>query len=492
MEIVLRGKKLCVECVDKRAIPLSMFLPNAKERLKKFAASGKTVNDLKSGEPFYEFVSGKRVFDEQTGEKLSTEEKFAAIGIERPSKKENVFLKGKRLLDAFVDAGGNVDDLTTKDAEYLYIKDNKFVLNGKLLNVEQTFAHLGHPRKAKKRSDVKEALIEEVDAYCKAGGSFHVERKTFPFYERVRTYINTLPERISFEAAMKGLGFKQFSDAYFRFLGLQDLKNYRDENGFVDAYRKDNKMRTYVYSAAEALDLPVALVVTLLCDEKLKECFVTLNYFGYVKAQLEKFAEENGSLVGLEYKNPSLYEKVRHTVKYVSDGAGTGTSKLDVIKIFGLEKYAHNLSDAKTGMKNVSFKMGNLIELAKANDGKLRKNDMSEADYVAICKNAAKLGINTDEYFAMYGIDYVDARKNPRMSKVLVKEFPFLKEMKHKRDELIAASGISAENGNCEEEIFENKLSCALEAYSQFKDKIVDASFERLSESVEPEKESGN
>ena len=138
------------------------------------------------------------------------------------------YVKAKKMLDDYVAAGGKVDDLSTKDKEYVYIKNTRVRdESGKLLTLEEKFEILKHPRKKKYVSDVRQALIDEIEKFLAEGKSFHISRKKLPFYERLVTYSTYLERKGEFkthEQIMKyDLGYLNFSDDYFRCLDLKHL-----------------------------------------------------------------------------------------------------------------------------------------------------------------------------------------------------------------------------------------------------------------------------
>ena len=96
-------------------------------------------------------------------------------------KNSQFYITAKNLLDDYVAGGGDVNDLGVNDKVYKFIKNTKVKdENGQYINLEEKFSQLGHPRKAKYKES-KQALITEVNAYKRAGGSFHIIRKKLPF-----------------------------------------------------------------------------------------------------------------------------------------------------------------------------------------------------------------------------------------------------------------------------------------------------------------------
>ena len=102
---------------------------------------------------------------------------------------ETIFYKrATKELDDYVSKGGNVDDLTTKDNLYKYIKNSLAKdADGKPLNVEEKFELLGYPRKRKYSNDVRASLIDAIEEFLANGGTFQMERKKLPFYDKFLT-----------------------------------------------------------------------------------------------------------------------------------------------------------------------------------------------------------------------------------------------------------------------------------------------------------------
>ena len=164
-------------------------------------------------------------------------------------KNSKFYITATQMLNDYIADGGNVDDLGVKDEAYKFIKNSSVKdENGNTLDLETKFEVLGYPRKAKYKDNKKE-LIAEIEVYRQAGNSFHITRKKLPFYPRLYAYASYLKRHgidMEYEQIMKGLGYKEYSDTYFRCLGLFDLEKYRDETGFVDSYRKNEKLKAYI------------------------------------------------------------------------------------------------------------------------------------------------------------------------------------------------------------------------------------------------------
>ena len=387
-------------------------------------------------------------------------------------KNSEFYIEARKMLEDYIARGGDVNDLGVNDEVYRYIKNTKVLdEHGQYLNLEAKFNLLGNPRKAKSR-DNKQELIAEIQAYKKAGKSFHVARKSLPFFPRLSAYARALKKRgveLSHEQIMKGLGHKDYSDTYFRCMGIFELGKYRDDKGFVDSYRKDAKLKAYISSLGRTLNLPYYLVVTLLADEKLEKCYIDTEYINYIKTQLQEHVKEHGTLKGLKRKNKSLYYRFHTLMKYYGDGSEnllTVDDWLDIFDLSGIQNRFKNSCNNEVDVEPIMDKL-------KQEFGKsvIRCKNLDSKDYRTIVKKAVKLAIPVKELFRDYGLKYEGNMVN-RLSTIQVTEIPCLDEMKALCDNLLLAQGITAENGYCKEEIFEARVKACQYAYNKFKDKM--------------------
>lgn len=394
------------------------------------------------------------------------------IGETMIDKHSKFYINARKMLEDYIAKGGDVNNLGSKDKIYLYIKDAKIKgESGEYLDLDTKFELLGFPRERSKSKDVKQKLIEEIDAYKQAGGSFHINRKKLPFYERLHTYSRILAKQgivLSHEQIMKDLGYKEYSDMYFRCIGIFELQNYRDENDFVDSYRTNPKLKEYIFSLSETLRIPTYLIITLLADEKLNEIFIDVEYIEQVKTELQHYIKVNGTLKGIRRKNPKLYEKFYVLIKYCSDGVESLSAEdwLDILELGDVEnrfyKTKKNEVDVENIMTKLKQKFGNSIITLK---------DLDSKDYYKIRKTAARLNIPIKELFRNYELQYKGNTVN-RLSSTKVTEIPYLDEMLQMRDRLLNEKGFTETNGYCKEEIFEAKVRACQQVYDHFKDKM--------------------
>lgn len=383
------------------------------------------------------------------------------------------YIKAKKMLDEFVANGGNVDDLGNKDEIYRYIKSARITdASGNSLDVEAKFELLGHPRARARCKDSRQQLVEEVDEYKRSGKSFHITRKNLPFYPRLHTYARKLQYdgiSLSYDQIMKGLGYKDYSDIYFRCMGISALANYRDENGFVDSYRQDEQLKAYITGLSEYLGIPYYLVVTLLANENLENCYIATEYIAQVKAELQQFCLQNGSLKGLRTQNRRLYNKLDTLMKSYGDGNETILTRQDwmvALELDGFENGFKKSSKVEVDIKPIMHRLKQ-----KFGDKVIGAKDIDSKDYYHIYIKSVKLGVPVKELFREYGLNY-KGNTSSRLSNMKVNQIPYLNQMRTFRDRLLEAQGFTDEKRYCKEEIFEARVKACQLAYDKFKDKM--------------------
>ncbi len=385
------------------------------------------------------------------------------------------FVKAKKMLDDYVASGGDVNNLGKDDKEYKYIKNTRVVgENGKVLTLEEKFKKLHHPRNAKYVKDTRLALVEAVADYVAQGKSFHIPRKKLPFYEQLATYSNHLERRGEFkthEQIMKfDLGYLNFSDDYYRCKDLEKLKDFRDENGYIDSYRNNEHLRTYVKDIAITYRVPYYFIICLLCDEKQTSYIIEVDKVKFTERMLKNHAKKYGTFVGIRRDHPKVYNAFEYLTRYYSDGSELGFSKLDWLEIFGLSDVEHRFWDVTRENTNIDQAIINLKIQCK--DNVVVAKDVDPKDYGKVVKKSVQMGISVSELLNMYGLKHKHL-KSSRMARTEVEEIPYLDEMKQRRDELILESGKTMENGCCREEIFEAKLQAVIQVYAEYKEKLL-------------------
>lgn len=390
--------------------------------------------------------------------------------------KETFFYqKYKPLVDEFVKNGGNVDDLRKKDTLYARINDYKLLdENGNRVDLDTKFKILEHPRNGVRVKDSEQAFIEAVEAFRATGQSFHQPRKQLPFYSQLHTYARHLKYKgfnLEHEEIMKMHGYREYSDIYFRCMGLDRLKDYRDSQGYVDSYKKNEKMKNYIESLADTYNIPYYLIIGLVCEEKQKRVVLQGDFIGKLKRDLINYIDVFHTLKGLKTKDYELYNRIIIAKRLLSDGSGAVLTSKDVLTVLGIENVESNFND--TTVQDLDIE--EIMQDIKANyDGTMVKlNTIKNSDYRKICKKAISMGIFVSDLFKMYGMK-CNGLKIERLSRIYLNEIPYINEMIERKHELIKESGISIANGNCKEEIMEITLKASLQAYEEFKGLIAD------------------
>jgi hypothetical protein len=401
--------------------------------------------------------------------------KFCAIilliGGKMELKNSSFYKKSTQMLADFVANGGDVSNLTKDDQIYKYIKNSKvFDADGKLIDLETKFTLLGYPRKSKISKNLREDLINEIREYLINGGSFHIERKKLPFYERLHSYrvqllhkgINLTHEQIMRE----DLGFHEFSDTYFRCQGIFQLKHFRNENGFVDSYKSHIKFNNYIKELSQTYNLPIPIIITLLADEKCTRYEMVVDKIKYAERLLKNYATKHGTFVGIKRTDKTTYEAFEYLTKYYSDGTEAKYSKADWLSIFGLGDVEHRFRD-KT--ENEIVDVESIVEKLKKQfgDNIVIHQEINKNDYRTLIKKAVALNISVAQLLNEYGLKS-NGISSERLSRTWLNEVPYLKEMKKTRDEIIAKSS----KPKSKEEEFEIKLKAVISIYEEFKEKL--------------------
>lgn len=413
------------------------------------------------------------------GRKLSLAEKFEAAGIPFTSKKHPLEMRivfARAMLDNYVEAGGKIEDLKKDSPEYKEVHNLKITdANGRLLTMEEKFALLGKPRPAKYSNDVRRDLIDAVSNFLAAGGDIYMPKASLPFYRiEYATYARTTRKNgvvgeLAFQTNMREIGV-DYSEMYYLFGKIEELSNFKDEDGFVDSYRLDEKMDNFVRAAAYKMGVPIPVFVGLVGNCNLRECCIDAEYFEFVKSELRVYLQTHDDFVGLSNKNPTLYRRIKHISRMTFSSDGTALSPNDVLALLDFEDVENDLID----VGNETFKNDIIEKLrleAEKKGGKLSRSDIDDKDYRKVCFKAAALGATTKGFFKFYGIDY-DGKDNQRLSKVWVKDFPFMKEMRAERDRLMASAGVSFYGGCKKEDLFDALIDASIQAYEKYKSQI--------------------
>ncbi len=382
--------------------------------------------------------------------------------------------KAKQMLRDYKNAGGKLEDLKSDSPIYRYIKNTRlFDDEGKLIDLETKFKLLGYSRKSKISKNLREDLIGLIKDYIKSGGSLHIERKKLPFYEKLHSYQISLKRQgrmVSHEYIMKyDLGFREFSDLYYRCRDVEKLKLFRDRDGYVDSYRSHKVFNNYIKEVAQTFNIPIYFVTDLLADERMRKYEISIDKVAYTERLLHNYVNKHGTFVGIKRNDTRTYEAFNYLIKYYSDGTEEKFTKSEWLEMFGLDHVENKFRDSKND-RNVDIN-DIMIKLQRQYNGQtiILKN-LDPSDYRAIIKKAVNLGVNVSQIFEMYELK-CNGIKIDRLSKVWVEDIPYFEEMRNRRDELQSKFLINNMKP-CKEEVFEARLKSVIQVYEEFKEKL--------------------
>lgn len=440
-----------------------------KKILDDYANDGGNVYDLKKGDPAYEQVKNAHVV--VNGVKLTLHEKFVLAGYNKRVRKAKTIAEITAMLDEFVEKGGNVNDLSSTDELYRLVNNID-----KALTICEKFALCKHPRGKKKSANVFVTLKEEIEAYIKAGGSLHVERKSLPFYERMhsakRTYFRRTGIQLSTEELFDLLGIEGYSDTYYNYLPIFEFDKFKDKDGFVDSYRSDKSANEFVDREAEKLGVPISVFVLLVANQNLKRCVIQTDVLSFISNKLSEYKEIYGSYDGISENDSYLYNKLCGLKKTIVTEDGRPVSTKTLVALLGEEDNAGTFSPY-TNVDELDFdkEVVPLIELARKNENMLYAKDIEEKVYRNIINYVARNNSNIKDYFAGFGVNYVDYKGYYNHTFLYIEKYPYIDEMKQERDALFNEFA-QAHPKMIKEKLFEKYLEICKEVYLKYKEKI--------------------
>lgn len=472
-KIYIDGKKISTPDKFKLAgFPRSEKLTpmqKIKKILDDYAASGGNVFELTKGDPEYEKVKNIKISID--GVQITLYEKFKLAGYDKRVRKAKTVEEITAMLDEFVANGGNVDDLSSTDELYVLVKNID-----ERLSVQEKFALCKHPRGQKRTNDLLADLKKEALGYIAAGGSLHIERMSLPFFPKLHSakkqYFRKTGKLISSQKMLESLGIRGYSDIYYENLPIFEIEKYKDENGYVDSYRKDEKYNYLIDNLAEKAEMPVSLYILLVADQDLKKSYLQTDVLAFTSQELREYKHKYGSYAGIERNAPRLYNRLSRMKRYFTTEVGKPVSSAELVALLGNED-EYNIFDNYTSIEELDFEsqIVPLINLANANGNVLYTRDIDSRTYRMLNEYCSRTGTTIKEYFDDFGINYLTFKPMQKYSFVTVDKFPFIDEMRRERDK--AYDQFKQDNPDLvREELFEQYLEICKRVYSKYKKEI--------------------
>lgn len=448
-------------------------------------AGGKPVEIAKSsanlaGREIYMLMRNSKIIVD--GKRLTLAEIRERAGIPVEVDKEamlNERIVGlQEMLQNYVDAGHSVSELTKKDAEYEAVHNlwlTKTVDGKKIeLTLEEKFAALGFPRKAKLSNDVRGDLIRRIKQYIADGGDIYAKKTDLPWFrEEYSTYAKMQRPRVSGELAyqtnMRELGF-DYSEMYYKFRKIENLASFKDSNGFVDSYRKDIQMDNFIKTSAGKLGLPVPVFVGLVGNADIKGCYLDTEYIGFVQEELANYLTTHDNLIGLTRTNKQLYDRLRHIANLSIAPEGMMLTTADVVGLLGFKDVKNDFGREGEMTDFGEFTL-RIQKIAAQNGGKLSKKDLTANDYRKLQKIVASTGATSSAYLNVFDVEY-DGKANHRLAKTWVDKYPYMQEMRAERDRILAEHGVSINGTSKKEDLFDVLIVASMEAFKKYKSQI--------------------
>lgn len=248
------------------------------------------------------------------------------------------------------------------------------------------------------------------------------------------------------------------------------MKEYRDSEGFVDDYKLNRNLNAFIKDLAITYDVPYYFIIVFMCGEKLRKYIISVDKVAFIKRNLENYAtEHNGTLNGLRWKDPSLYNAFDYLMDYFSDGSEQTFTKQEWLEAFELKvpnRFKDNVKQKEDDIEEVILRLKSQFK-----NGFVVAKDMDKSDYKKVVKKSISLGITVSELLKKYDLKCKGSSVS-RLARAYVNEIPYIDEMKSRFNELILASGKTKENNACKEEILEARVQAMQQVYAEFKEKL--------------------
>jgi hypothetical protein len=396
-------------------------------------------------------------------------------------KKQRIINERKQMLKEFVDGGGILENLTIKDKEYIAVKNLDIYVNGRRLSLEERFDYLGFPRKPQQKpfenklNDIKEML----DDFVAQGGNVDEIDISHPIYVQMRAFTPVVNgKKLTIEEKFELAGHprkSKINDMELFYNRLCELESFKDENGYVDSYRKDDTMKGFLSYLSIRYDLPMSLVICLLGDQKLQKHVVVTDRIQYLKKLLTDYLAEHKNFIGIRRLDPKLYHFLTATSKAFPTPSGKKLRNLDLIELLGFEDVDNGFAK-DTNFVNFSEElfMKTYMPIIRENGGVISLADIDHTDNYRLNLYLRRKNETKAEFFARYNVKLLNPRILGYGKKVILPEYPYMDEMQEELNNLLA--DIFTQNPELQQasiaKLFEIKVDAVRAIYAKYKDKI--------------------
>ena len=395
-------------------------------------------------------------------------------------KKEKIkYLQEK--LQSFIDAGGILENLTVKDEIYQEVKRYDIYVNGKRLSLEEKFSYLGFPRKPQQKPYDKklEEIKSMLDDFVASGGNVDEITEYDEIYAKMRAFtpvVNGKKLTMEEKFAIAGHPRKsKINDMELFYDRLCELDNFKDENGYVDSYRKDEFMKGFVSYLSIRFNLPTSLVVCLLADQKLQKHVVITDRVQYLKKLLSDYVAEHKTFVGIRRLDPKLYHLLTSITKSFPTQSGRKLRNLDMIELLGFGDIDNDfVKDSKFTEFSEELFMQTYMPLIKKNGGVISLADIDQTDNYRLNLYLRRKNETKADFFAKYNVKLLNPRVLGYGKTIILPEYPYMDEMQEELNNMLA--DIYTQNPSLEQasigELFKIKLEAVRTIYAKYKDRI--------------------
>lgn len=387
----------------------------------------------------------------------------------------------KKVVSRFISGGGDVNELKTTDEVYKLVKNTSIIIDKHKLSVEEKFELIGFPRQAKRKSfdEHLKSLRDAISEFVAGGGDVNLLCCNDKLYKKVKNAVLHVDgKELTINEKFDLAGFpreNKYNNTKQIIAKLNTLENFKDEKGFVDAYRKDAVMNAFIDNCSLSFQMPPALVVALLANQNLKKYALKVDRYDYIKSRLSDYIKQHGNLVSIKQNDRRLYDLLCSSAKSHPTEKGVKMTLTELVSELGFGDVENGFIETnRTGLFDENKFFEKYYSVIKRNGNKISLSDIDTNDYMRLSNYTRRLSISIKEFFERNGVGYISTKKVERNAYLTVDEYPYLEEMREELYKILA--GYIAENPELasadEETLFTVRLEACKFVYNEFKQKI--------------------